>query len=166
MEEHLIDQERQEDIVGGGREEWTEDHRKLLIGWRETIVEYSQLHEKAGTKFEKYQDGIGTINYIIPLLMTFMQVVFSNLIIEKTIVNIIIGLIFFLIAIIAYLNKFYNFGTRSALHFQFSARHYNLMTRIDLELHKQDKFRTPVDLFLNEIRVNMNELIKNGPIFT
>ena len=155
-------------------ESWTDDLEFLLVSWRAHITEMSQLHEEAGRRIKKKHYIIGLPTIVIPLFMTFIQVLFGELSRSKEpalmceyniIGNIVNSLMFLLSSILSQIYTSYDLGTRSTLHFQYSARYYDLIIRIDSELSRKRKVRTSADVFMTDIRCNINNLNTTGPNF-
>ena len=58
-------------------EPWTDIREELVLQWRDNVNEMSKLHEEAGYRIKKKHYWIGLPTYILPLFMTFLQVVFE-----------------------------------------------------------------------------------------
>ncbi len=155
-------------------EPWTNDIENLVLSWRDHISEMAQLHEEAGIKTKKKHYWFGLPVVLIPFTMTFVQLIFSEIsngqssqVVKENekIYNIINGLMFFIISVMSQLYTTFDLGSQSTLHSQYSTRYYDLLIRIDSELSRRRKYRVSADVFITEIRCNIDNLNKSGPSF-
>ena len=69
------------------------------------------------------------------------------------------GLITFFTGIYAWLDL----GNQYALHFQYSARYYELVIFMDAELSRKRKYRRVSDTFITELRCKIDNLNTTAP---
>ena len=68
----------------------------------------------------------------------------------------------------SFLNKIYtdyDLGNLYTLHFQYAARYYDLIIKIDSELSRKRKYRTSADVFITELRCQIDNLNQTSPPF-
>lgn len=147
-------------------EPWSSRREELVNAWRDHVDAMSKLHEEAGYRIKKRHTKIGLITNIIPLIMTFLQIVFEALQQKEknsTTFTIINGAMWLISSILSLMYSFLSLGTEYALHFQYSARYYDLLIRIDSELSRKRRFRKTADVFVTELRCQIDNLNKTGP---
>jgi uncharacterized SAM-dependent methyltransferase len=66
-------------------------------------------------------------------------------------------------SILSGLNTLFGYGHLYEKHFSFSARFTDLSGRIESVLSSKRKYRLPVDIFVTEIKCNLDSLNENAP---
>ena len=79
---------------------------------------------------------------------------------ETTIVN---GVMFLLTSSISGLQALFAYGQLYEQHFAYSAHYSNIASRIESELARRRKFRTPADVFITEIKCRIDNLNDVSP---
>lgn len=152
---------------------WTKKKEELLLNWREHIITMTALHEEAGHRFKKRHYIIGLPTLLIPFIMSWIQGIFiavdklnnNERCIDNFYSTIINGVMWLLLSILSQIYTTYDLGTLSTLHYQFGARYYDLIIRIDFELSKNRIHRTNPDVFLTELRCKIDALRQSEPSF-
>jgi hypothetical protein len=70
---------------------------------------------------------------------------------------------FMVTSILSALGLFFNYGQISEEHFQTSTKYTDISNRIDSELARRRKFRTPSDVFITELKGRIESLGDNAP---
>jgi hypothetical protein len=155
-------------------EPWTTERENLVLEWRDHLCDMSKLHEDAGYSIKKKHHRIGIATYLIPTIMTFLQIVFGEITknasesvkqeyyTKFTITN---GAMFLLSGILSKVYTEYDLGTLYTLHFQYAAKYYDLIIKIDSELSRSRKYRTSADTFITELRCQIDNLNQTSPSF-
>lgn len=163
--------------------EWTQEIENLLIRWRDEVKTLSEIHLTSGyiNKYRYYRIAIPST--LLPFIMTFISQVVHNrntlLDYTKNIddvgningtitsvngpTNIIDGVAFMVTSILSALNLFFNYNKLSEEHFQTSARYNDIVNRIDSEIARLPKFRTPPDVIVTELKCLIESLTHNSP---
>jgi hypothetical protein len=162
--------ENPDDVTGPNyyEEKWSRRSEKLVMYFREHITEMTKNHEEIGYQLKKKNYCLSIPTFIFPLIMTFVQVVFiaiRNVCSDSTQIyyDIANGFMFLISSILNWYYTSQDLGTQSALHLQYSARYYDLLTRIDMELSRDRKYRIAPDVFITDLRCQINNLNQNGP---
>lgn len=170
-------------------EPWTDKREKLLLGWREHVYDMYKLHEEEGYKTKLKHKCLGLPTYILPIIMSFVQLVFQILAEQTDIIctyenntcscsqpaeikrlqstalftN---GAMWLIVTILSIIYTMLDLGNLYTLHFEYSSRYYDVLIRIDDELSKARKFRRDSDSFMTELRCIINNLNNGGPDFS
>jgi len=142
-------------------DEWTEQIETLIARWKNQVDKLSHVHQESGyiVKTRFYRLMIPSI--IIPFIMTLVsQNLYQG---TNDSAHIIDGVMFMLTSALSSLVMFFSYGQLYEQHFQFSARYSDLVTRIDSELARRRKFRTPSDVFITEIKCRIENLNDSAP---
>ena len=157
-------EDEDEDYERRLEEPWTNTRENLIKEWRIHVDEMYKLHEEAAYRQKSKHHLIGLPTIIIPLIMTFVQVVFEVVKTEHLEIYTVINAGMWLISsVLAIIYKSLDLGTQHALHFQYSARYYELIIRIDSELSRKREFRKSADAFITELRCQIDNLNQSGP---
>ncbi len=169
------------------QEPWTDKREALILSWRTSIQEMSTLHEQYGSLCKRKNKCLSIPTFILPLIMSFVQLIFENLSVPSTcilqnntctldiqqddnnissIASYVNGAFWLIDGIFSIIYTTYDLGNLSALHFQYSARYYDLIFRIDFELSKTRNFRRDADSFITEMRCTIDNLNSTGPDFS
>lgn len=142
--------------------EWTNKIKDLVLKWRRHVIEMSELHEEAGYRIKAKHNLIGIPTVIIPLIMTILQGAIDNTYSEESMrqLNIVNSVMYGITTAFSGIYSWLDLGNQYSLHFQYSARYYELVIKIDQELTYQ---KTPIDVFLTELRVQIDNLNLTAP---
>jgi hypothetical protein len=147
-------------------DEWTTEIEELIKHWKDQTEKLAHVHQQSSniTKIRYYRLAIPSI--VIPFLMTFIsQNLCTNIECDTiTTSHIVDGLAFMLTSILSALCLFFNYSQTTEEHFQVSARYTDISNRIDSELARRRKFRTPSDVFITEIKCQIENLGENAPM--
>jgi hypothetical protein len=159
--------------------EWTIEIEELINRWKDQTEKLSNVHQESGyiTRIRYYRLAIPSI--IVPFIMTFVSQNINDQIDQSNqsdnvqhiqnitySLNLINGLAFMFTSILSAINLFFGYSKTSEEHFQVSARYSEISTRIDSELARIRKFRTPSDVFITEIKgkiESLNDISPNLP---
>ena len=154
-------------------DEWTPEIEQLIKHWKDQTEKLAYIHQESGYINKTRYYRLSIPNIIIPFVMTFVsQNFYPNPEHEKngTVVdtgsnpgNIANGVAFMLTSILSALQMFFKYNQLSEEHFQTSARYTEIGNRIDSELARKTKFRTPSDVFITELKGNIESLGNNSP---
>jgi hypothetical protein len=141
--------------------EWTDAIENLITRWKDQVEKLSYVHQEAGyiVKTRFYRFAIPSI--LIPFIMIFVSQIVPS---EGNILRILDGAMFLTTSGCSAFLTFSNYGTLSEQHFQYSARYNDIVTRIESELVKRRKYRTPTDVFITELKCRIESLNDNAPI--
>jgi hypothetical protein len=140
--------------------DWTDQIENLLNKWKSQVNKLSQIHQESGyvVKTRFYRMSIPSI--VIPFLMTFLS---QNIDENSQTMKLINGAMFMMTSSLSALVMFFNYGTLFEQHFQYASRYSDIVTRIDSELARRRKFRTPSDVFVTEIKDRIENLNDGSP---
>lgn len=143
-------------------DEWTSDIEELIKHWKDQTEKLSHIHQESGyiNRTRYYRLAIPSI--ALPFGMTFFSQLFYNGNALEP-VNIINGIAFMTTSILSALSLFFNYNQLSECHFQTSARYTDISNRIDSELARRRKFRTPSDVFITELKCRIESLGDGAP---
>lgn len=143
-------------------QEWSNNVKNLVLKWRDHIKEMSELHEEAGYRTKIKHNLIGLPTVIIPLIMTVLQGIIDDTYSEESIRKLIIlnSVMYGITTAFTGVYGWLDLGNQYSLHFQYSARYYELIIKIDQELTYR---KTPVSVFLTELRVQIENLNLTAP---
>lgn len=141
--------------------EWTTDIEELIKRWKDQIEKLAHVHQESGyiNKTRYYRLAIPSI--LIPFVMTLVsQNLYTG---TNDTSHIVDGVMFMLTSILSSLSLFFNYNQMSESHFQISARYTDITNRIDSELARRRKFRTPSDVLITELKCRIESLNDAGP---
>jgi hypothetical protein len=150
-----------EKSIGSNADEWTSDIEILISKWKEQIEKLSHIHQESAyiTKTRYYRLAIPSI--IIPFVMTLVS---QNLYTDNANPgHIVDGVAFMLTSVLSGLTVFLRYGQTYEEHFQTSTRYVDIVNRIDSELARKRKFRTPSDVFITEMKCKIDFLNEDAP---
>ena len=143
-------------------DEWTSDIEVLIKHWKDQVEKLSHVHQESGyiNKTRYYRLAIPSI--LLPFVMTLasQNIDGGNIQNPATIVN---GVAFAVTSILSALSLFFNYNQLSEGHFQTSARYTDISNRIDSELARRRRFRTPSDVFITETKARIESLGDTSP---
>ncbi len=143
-------------------DEWTTEIEDLIKHWKDQTEKLSHVHQESGyiNKTRYYRLTIPSI--LIPFVMTLVsQNLYTG---TNDTSHIIDGTMFMFTSILSALTLFFNYSQLSEEHFQISSRYNDISNRIDSELARRPKFRTPSDVFITELKAIIESLGNNAPI--
>lgn len=139
----------------------------LVLSWRKDIIEMSKLHEEAGKRLRKRYYCLNLPAVIIPVMMTFVQVVFFAIdrgdanCLDTMVFTILNGALYLIMSILQVVLITFDIGSRSTLHVQYATKYADLVLRIDSELG--DRYKGQV--LITELRMLIENLNQHGPSF-
>jgi hypothetical protein len=142
-------------------DEWTSDIEELVKRWKSQIEKLSHVHQESGyiNRTRYYRLSIPSI--LLPFIMTLVSQNFYSGTNDTS--HIIDGVMFMTTSILSALLMFFNYNQLSEVHFQTSSRYADIANRIDSELARRRKFRTPSDVFVTELKGSIESLGDNAP---
>lgn len=141
--------------------DWTTDIEELIKRWKDQTEKLSNVHQESGyiNRTRYYRIAIPSI--LIPFVMTLVsQNLYTGTNDPSHIVD---GVAFMVTSILSSLGLFFNYNQISEEHFQISARYTDISNRIESELARRPKFRTPSDVFITELKGRIESLGDNSP---
>jgi hypothetical protein len=141
-------------------EPWSNNIELLLHKWRNQVLKLSEVHDESGyiVKFRYQRLAVPVI--MIPFIMGLVT---QNLSTESTEVPLVNGIMFMITGTLNGFQTFFSYGQLYEQHFQYSARYSDVVNRIDSELARKRKFRTPADVFITEIKCRIDNLNDTAP---
>jgi hypothetical protein len=144
-----------------GHSDWTTDIEELIKRWKDQTEKLSHVHQESGyinrTRF--YRIAIPSI--LVPFVMTLVsQNLYTG---SNDPAHIVDGVMFMTTSILSAFGLFFNYGQTSEEHFQTSARYTDISNRIDSELARRRRFRSPSDVFITELKGRIESLGDNSP---
>jgi hypothetical protein len=159
--DEISDIENQISSIGNDSDEWTSEIEELIKHWKTQTEKLSHIHQESGyiNKTRYYRLAIPSI--LIPFVMTLVsQVLYTG---TNDPAHIVDGVMFMTTSILSALTMFFNYNQISEIHFQTSARYTDIINRIDSELARRRKFRTPSDVLITELKCRIESLVGNAP---
>lgn len=147
--------------TGNRNSDWTTDIEGLIIRWKDQTEKLSNIHQESGyiNRTRYYRIAIPSI--MIPFVMTLVsQNLYTG---TNDPAHIVDGVMFMITSALSALGLFFNYNQISEEHFQVSARYNDISNRIDSELARRRKFRTPSDVFITELKSKIESLGDNAP---
>ena len=141
--------------------EWSNEIEELIKRWKDQTEKLSHVHQESGyiNRTRYYRLSIPSI--LLPFIMTLVsQNLYSG---SNDPAHIVDGVAFMATSILAALSLFFNYNQISEEHFQISARYTDISNRIDSELARRRKFRTPSDVLITELKGKIESLCENAP---
>jgi hypothetical protein len=141
--------------------DWTKDIEELIKRWKDQTEKLSHVHQESGyiNRTRYYRLAIPSI--LLPFVMTLVsQNLYSG---TNDPAHIVDGVMFMTTSILSALVLFFNYNQVSEEHFQTSARYTDISNRIDSELARRRRFRTPSDVFITELKGRIESLGDNAP---
>jgi hypothetical protein len=141
--------------------DWTTDIEDLIRRWKDQTEKLSHVHQESGyiNRTRYYRLAIPSI--FIPFIMTLVsQNLYTG---TNDPAHIVDGVMFMATSILSSLSLFFNYNQISEEHFQISARYTDISNRIDSELARRRRFRTPSDVFITELKGNIENLGETAP---
>ncbi len=142
-------------------DEWTSDIEELIERWKDQIEKLSHVHQESGyiNRTRYYRLAIPSI--LLPFVMTIVsQNLYTG---TNDPAHIVDGVAFMTTSILSALAMFFNYNQISETHFQTSARYTDISNRIDSELARRCRFRTPSDVFITELKCRIESLGESSP---
>lgn len=143
-------------------DEWTVEIEELVKHWKDQTEKLANVHQQSGyiNKTRYYRLAIPSI--LIPFVMTLVsQNLYTG---SNDPAHIVDGVMFMTTSILSALTMFFNYGPICEEHFQTSSRYTDISNRIDSELARRRKFRTPSDVFITELKIRIESLADVAPI--
>lgn len=137
-------------------DEWTPEIEELIKHWKDQTEKLSHVHQESGyiNKTRYYRLAIPSI--LLPFIMTIVsQNLYTG---ANDPAHIVDGVMFGVTSILSALTMFFNYNQICEEHFQISARYTEISNRIDSELARRSKFRTPSDVFITELKTKIESL--------
>lgn len=141
--------------------DWTSDIEELIKRWKDQTEKLAHIHQESGyiNKTRYYRLAIPSI--LLPFIMTLVsQNLYTG---TNDTSHIIDGAMFMTSSILSALTLFFNYSQISEEHFQISSRYTDISNRIDSELARKRKFRTPSDVFITELKSRIENLGESSP---
>jgi hypothetical protein len=152
---------RKSDLSNDNSDEWTGEIEELIKHWKDQTEKLSHVHQESGyiNKTRYYRLAIPSI--FIPFAMTLVsQNLYTG---TNDPAHIVDGVMFMTTSVLTALSLFFNYNQLSEGHFQTSARYTDISNRIDSELARRRKFRTPSDVFITETKCKIEALGDSSP---
>jgi len=145
-------------------EPWSDLKEKMLKKWKLQIDKIGDLQEISGYAIKRKYHCIIIPTILIPLIMTFLsQAIPKDTPEAEQAINITNGAMFLITSGLSGLNALFGYGQLCEKHFSFSSRYSDLSGRIEAVLSSDKKYRLPVDVFITEIKCNLDNLNENSP---
>jgi hypothetical protein len=145
-------------------EPWTDKTELMLRKWRSQIDKLSDLQEISGYTIKHKHHVIIIPTILIPFIMTFLsQAIPANNPDVAKAISIVNGAMFMITSGLSGLSALYGYGQLYEKHFSYAARYSDLSGRIESVLNSKRKYRLPVDVFVMEIKCNLDSLNENSP---
>lgn len=161
IEQQLVGARRQTTIQEQNHSDWTTDIEELIKRWKDQTEKLSHVHQESGyiNRTRYYRLAIPSI--LLPFIMTLVsQNLYTG---TNDPAHIVDGVAFMVTSILSALSLFFNYNQISEEHFQTSSRYTDISNRIDSELARRRKFRTPSDVFITELKSRIESLGDNSP---
>lgn len=148
-------------VICPTEDEWTKEIEELIKRWKDQIEKLSHVHQESGyiNRTRYYRYALPSI--ILPFIMTLVSQNLYNG--TNDVSHIIDGVAFMFTSILSALGLFFNYNQLSESHFQTSSRYTDISNRIDSELARKSKFRTPSDVFITELKCKIESLGEGAP---
>lgn len=144
-------------------EPWQENTENLLRRWREDCTRASQSHDISGKRYKKLGHFWTIPSAILPALAAPL-VATSHASRESFVLHTIETFVLVISGVCGVINSTLQYSARSEKHFAFSARYYDLVTDIDLELSKRRAYRMQADVFLTKVQMTYDALNNAAPV--
>ena len=144
-----------------GHSDWTSEIEELVKRWKDQTEKLSHVHQESGyiNRTRYYRLAIPSI--LLPFIMTLVsQNLYTG---TNDTSHIIDGVAFMVTSVLSALSLFFNYNQIGEEHFQISARYTDISNRIDSELARRRRFRTPSDVFITELKSRIESLGDNSP---
>jgi len=140
--------------------EWTDELESLITRWKDQVEKLAYVHQEAGyvVKTRFYRFAIPSI--LVPFVMTFVSQIIPQ---DGELQRVLNGAMFMATSGFSAFLTFFTYGQLYEQHFQYSVRYNEVVTRIESELARRRKFRTPSDVFITEIKGKIEALNDNSP---
>lgn len=144
---------------------WSNDIEGLMNDWKNMCKLKSDLHSKAGYIYKRKHTHWGLPSMLIPISMAPISVMIgynscSSDLNWQTIFN---SAAFLISGIFSGVSSFFKFETKKEQFFNFSARYCDIITDIEAELIKDQKYRVPADVFIIRIKMLVDNLSITEP---
>ncbi len=142
-------------------DEWTSEIESLVMRWKDQVEKLSYVHQESGyiTKVRYYRLAIPSI--VLPFIMTLVsQNLYND---NENPGHIVDGVAFMVTSVLSALTVFFGYSQSCEQHFQFCSRYTDISNRIDSELARRRKFRTPSDVFITEMKCTIENLNDSAP---
>lgn len=143
-----------------GEEEWSKYTVELLSKWRDQAHEASCAHAKTGLKKKGLHVRTALPSILIPLC--FAPISSSSLSDEDGFKYANMAA-FIVSGSLSAINNFFNYSALHEKHMNFSAKYGDVVTTVDYELAKQEKYRRPPDEMLTYVQVRLDSLNAQAP---
>ncbi len=140
-------------------EPWTDETEQLVRRWAQQMEALSELHDNAGYLVKTRYYRLAIPGILIPFVMGFV----SQVLPEGQTATITDGAMFMVTSGLVGLQALFGYGQLYEQHFFYSSHYSNIVSRIESELSRRRKFRTPADVFITELKCTINNLNDNAP---
>jgi hypothetical protein len=136
---------------------WEKREEAILEEWRQRMLNNSTAHGKKGRVMKTRYVVCTVPAIIIPVVASGLSNVMQPypLATAGTMLT---------TSILAGINGFFNFGSKTERHFQFEAAYMVLANEVQKEMCKPKAMRPPCDVYLQKIMSKMNELDASAPV--
>lgn len=150
-----------QEIHSHGHSDWTSEIEELVKRWKDQTEKLAHVHQESGyiNRTRYYRIAIPSI--MLPFIMTLVSQNLYNGTNDPS--HIIDGVAFMLTSILSSLSLFFNHNQISEEHFQTSSRYTDISNRIESELARRRRYRTPSDVFITELKGRIESLGDNAP---
>lgn len=141
-----------------GEEKWSEKLEVLASDWRDACTHNSKRHDLAGYKARMKHLILGLPAPIATIVTGAVSALWESpdaryFIVPVMGVTSILGLV----------HTYLNMGGKAQRHWDFAARYGGIVSKIDMQMVRGRKFRSPADAFMAETRVEVGNLNANAP---
>lgn len=140
-------------------EPWSVDLEHWVLYVRQIALTSMQEHDAEAYRLQRLHVLFGLPPVLVPLVMTFVSAVMG----EWQYDYIVSSCLFLVSGISGALYKWMNLGELYTLHATFAARYYDLAMSIDAEMTRSRRFRRPADVFVTELRLNVQQMKVHAP---
>lgn len=140
-------------------EDWSDDAVSYISNIREQCIQEANRHDKAGYVTKNLNNYISLPAILVPLISAPIQGTFKDD--DWTPYFSMSALV--ISSIFTGINSFFNYGTKSQKHFNFSGRYGDMVTDIDEILSKRVDKRQPSDVFIRTQKLRFDNLNLTAP---
>jgi len=135
---------------------WDSKLEALIGNWKEQIEHKAGYHDKLFRRYKRINNCIGVPAVLIPVILSTLTSMLAQYPLVSSLLMLSSGMI-------AGVQNFFNYGSKSQKHNSYASFYDQLNTEIEMEMHKHKRFRDPADVYIERIFQKLTQLNATAP---
>jgi hypothetical protein len=141
-------------------EPWTNEREKYIRSLADAARQQSDLHNDAGYYFNGKRTRWVLPSLFLPVIMAGM----STMIEAYEFAYMINSILFIIIGSLNVYNEFKRFTEKRSTHFNYAGRWDQIVGGVEAELHHDNKYRLPYDVYSMRVNMLIGNIKMNEPM--